>query len=149
MKLVKDYMFSDITSVRENSSLGRVIKTMKLHRLMAIPVVDQNGNYVGCIASQDILNASVPEYMKSMYNTSFMANLDQIIIHLRGILNEEVIKFIDKSCPTVSPSDTMSFAADLLYRHKKSILPVVEGKNQVGWISKIEILSLSLNSDKE
>ena len=95
MKRVKDYMHKDITSVNENSKLRRVIQTMKLHRLSAVPIVDQQGHFKGCITAQDILNASVPEYMKSISNTSFMANLDQITIHLHSILDENAGNYID------------------------------------------------------
>ena len=149
MKRVKDYMHKDITSVNENSTLRRVIQTMKLHRMSAVPIVDQQGYYIGCITTNDILNASVPEYMKSISNTSFMANLDQITVHLRSILDENAGSFLDKKCISVSPEDTMSYAADLLYRYKRTILPVVEGKVQVGWISKIDILYVSLDDEDE
>lgn len=149
MRRVKDYMHKDITSVNENSTLRRVIQTMKLHRLSAVPIVDHQGHYKGSITAQDILNASVPEYMKSISNTSFMANLDQITIHLQSILDEDAGKFIDKKCISVSPEDTMSYAADLLYRYKRTILPVVEGKVQVGWIHKIDILYVSLDNEDE
>jgi hypothetical protein len=43
----------------------------------------------------------------------------------------------------------MSYAADLLYRYKRTILPVVEGKVQVGWIHKIDILYVSLDAEDE
>lgn len=149
MKRVKDYMHKDITSVNENSTLRRVIQIMKLHRMSAVPVVDQQGFYMGCITARDILNASVPEYMKSISNTSFMANLDQITNHLRSILDEHAGNFIDKNCVSVSPEDTMSYAADLLYRYKRNILPVIEAKVQVGWISKIDILYVSLDDEDD
>jgi len=141
---VKDYTYKDITSVNEDSTLRRVIKTMKLHRISAVPVINHLGEYIGCISEQDILNASVPVYMKSIYNTSFMANLDQITIHLRELLDEKAIKFTDAKHPYVSPDDSVSYAGDLLYRTKRTVLPVVEGKMLIGLISRIDILSVSL-----
>lgn len=149
MKRVKDYMHKDTTSVNKKASLRRVIQMMKLHRLSAVPVVDKRGYFVGCITAQDVLVASVPEYMKSIQNTSFMANLDQITVHLHGMLDEVAKDFIDKNCVSVSPNDTMSYAADLLYRYKRTILPVVEDRIQLGWISKIDILSVSLDDESE
>jgi predicted transcriptional regulator len=149
MKTVNDYMHRDITSVGENSSLGQVIRVMKLHRMSAVSLVDQHGYFMGCISAQDVLNIAVPDYMKSIYNTSFMANLDQITKHLKDMLNEKAIRFIKDKCVVVHPMDTMSYAADLLYRNKRTILPVIEGKNQVGWITKIDIISMSLDTDEE
>lgn len=145
MMLVKDYMHKNITSVSKNSALSRVIRIMKLHRLSAVPVVNSKGEYSGCVTAQDILNASVPEYMKMIGNTSFMANLDQVTSHLAGMLNENASTFIDKNCACLKPDDTMSYAADLLSRDKRTILPVVENKKHLGWITKIDIISIPLN----
>ncbi|MCG8582803.1 MAG: CBS domain-containing protein [Bacteroidales bacterium] len=145
MKKIRDYIHRDITCVNENSSLRRVINTMKLHRLSALPVVNKLGEYVGCISEQDVLNEAIPAYMKSMYDTSFMAGLDQITIHLKDKLEHKIIDFIDNDYPYVSPDETMSYAADLLYRQKGTILPVVEDKTLIGLLTRIEILSLSLH----
>jgi predicted transcriptional regulator len=118
---------------------------MKLHRASVIPVVNQFGEYIGCICEQDILDAAVPSYMKSMYDTSFMAALDQITPNLRSVLNEKAINFLDKEYPYVSPNDSMSYAADLLYRVKGTILPVVEGKTLFGLITRIDVLAVVLD----
>ena len=79
MSKVSDFIYRDTTSVNATSDIKRVIRTMVLHRLSAIPVVNELGEYIGCISEIELLDASIPEYMKSIYNTSFMANLNQII----------------------------------------------------------------------
>jgi CBS domain-containing protein len=145
MRRVKDYILKDISSVNENSTLRRVIRTMRLQRQSALPVVNVLGEYVGCITEQDILDAAIPNYMKSIYNTSFMADLDQITSHLQGILDQKASSLIDEKYPWVSPTDSMSYAADLLYRSKGTVLPVVDGKILIGLISSIEILCVSLD----
>ncbi|PWD97533.1 CBS domain-containing protein [Marinilabilia rubra] len=145
MKQVGDYTYRDISSINENSTLRRVIRTMKLHRASAVPVVDSLGEYKGCISEQDILNAAVPAYMKSMYDTSFMAGLDQITVNLAGMLDEKAMNFLDENYPFVSPGDSMSYAADLLYRAKGTILPVVDGKMLVGLITRIDVLAVALD----
>lgn len=145
MRRVKDFLHKDISSINENTTMRRVIRTMRLHRVSAIAVVNALGEYIGCITEQDILDAAIPNYMKSIYNTSFMADLDQITNHLQGILDEKVAGLVDNKYPWVSPNDSMSYAADLLYRSKGAFLPVVEGKTLVGLITRIEILCVSLN----
>ena len=64
MKQVKDFIVKDITSVNENSTVRRAIKTMRLHRLSVVPVVNKLGEFIGCIREEDILEAAVPDYMK-------------------------------------------------------------------------------------
>ena len=145
--LVKDFMHKNLISVSENSTLRRVIRVMKLHRMSAVPLVDAQGNYLGCITAQDILTASIPEYMKMMENTSFMANINQVTNHLKSMLDKKAMLFIDENCAHVHPNDTMSYAADILYRDKRTILPVVEGKKHIGWITKIDIISIPLGDE--
>ncbi len=145
MKKVQDYIYRDITCVSEQSTLARVINTMKLHRLSVLPVVDKLGDYMGCISEHNILNAAIPEYMKSISNTSFMAGLDQVTLHLQKKMNDNILEFVDMEYPYVKPDDSMSYAADLLYRSNGTIIPVVEGRMLVGLLSRIEILSVSLD----
>lgn len=144
MKQVRDYIYKDICSVNENSTLRRVINTMKLHRLSAVPVVNKLGEYVGCIGEQDILNVAIPTYMKSMYDTSFMAGIDQITKHLQKMLDEKAIQFVNEKYPFISPGESMSYAADVLHRQHCTILPVIEGKQLIGLLTRIEVLSVSL-----
>ncbi len=145
MRRVKDFILKDISSVNENSTIRRVIRSMRLQRQSALPVVNNLGEYIGCITEQNIMNAAIPSYMKSIYNTSFMADLDQITSHLHGILDHKATTLIDEKYPWVSPNDSMSYAADLLYRSKGTILPVVDGKLLTGLITSIEILCVSLD----
>ena len=119
---------------------------MRLHRISAVPVVNHLGEYIGCVSDQDILKAAIPEYMKWIYNTSFMADLDQITLHLQKLLDEKAVNFVNKDYPTVAPNNSMSYAADLLFRSQGTILPVVEGKMLIGLISRLDILSVSLES---
>ncbi len=149
MKRVKNYLFKDLSSVCEDTSIRKVINTMRLHRLRALPVVNRFGDYVGCISEQDILEAAIPSYIKSIYNTSFMADVDQIASYLHGILDEKVSTLVDKKYPWVSPDDSMSYAADLLSRTNVPMLPVLKGKLVIGMITRIEILSISLEDKKE
>ncbi len=50
---IKEYILKDLSSVNENSTLRRVIRTMRLQRLSAIPVVNALGEYTGCITEKD------------------------------------------------------------------------------------------------
>ncbi|MBN1951614.1 MAG: CBS domain-containing protein [Bacteroidales bacterium] len=149
MRLVRDYMHKDITSVNEDSTLGQVIRVMKLHRLGAVPIVDKQGHCIGYITARDVLKIAIPDYIKSIYNTSFMANMDQVTNHLKGMLNEKAVRFLDGEYVFLNPTDTMSYAADLLNRQKRTILPVIEDQQQVGWITKIDIISMALDPEEE
>lgn len=149
MKYIRDYIYKDISSISESSSLRKVVKTMRLHRICAIPVVDHLGQFLGVISEKEILHAAIPDYMKSISNTSFMANFDQVINNLKDILDERAEMFIDRDFPIVKPDDTLSFAADLLYRTNHNTLPVVENGIFQGFVSRIDIISGALNGHQK
>lgn len=148
MRLVKDYMTKDIIAVNDSSTLKRLIQVMNLHHMCAVPVVDKMGEYIGCISESDILSSAMPSYMKSIKNTSFLANVDLVSKHLGKILNVPVGKFINIKYPIVNPDDTLSYAADLLFRSQQTVLPVVQNNYLVGLFSKLDFISVSLSSEE-
>ncbi|MBN2166859.1 MAG: CBS domain-containing protein [Marinilabiliaceae bacterium] len=147
MKLVREYMTKDIVAVCNSSTVKRVIEVMVLHRLCAVPVVNKIGEYIGCISESDILNEAMPTYMKSIANTSVLANIDLVTNHLGQIINNPASDFIDKEYPIVKPDDTLSYAADLLFRSKRTMLPVVTGNELIGFFSRLDFLSIPLVKD--
>ena len=147
MKVVRDYMAKDIISVSDQSLLRRVIQVMSRHRMCAVPVVDQLGEYKGCVSESDILSAAMPTYLKSIVNTSFLANIDLATKHLSKILDRPTLEFTDSKYPTVDPNESLSFAADLLFRSKRTVIPVVKDKTVVGLFSRLDFLSISLSED--
>lgn len=144
MMFVKDHMTKDIVSACNKCTLRRVIQIMDLHRMNAVPVVNQMGEYIGCISESDILSTAMPNYMKSILNTSFLANIDLVSKHLRQLLDHTVVDYIDKDYPFVQPDDTLSYAADLLFRTKRNVLPVVKGKDLVGLFRRIDFLTIAM-----
>lgn len=144
--LVKDYTYKDITAVNDDSSLFRVLTTMQRNRVSAIPIVTKTGMYVGCICEQDILNASAPNYMRMLRNTSFMVDLNKMMHHLQKILHEPAIQYIDKNYPTINCDESVAYAAELMYRSKKTVLPVLDKHQIYGLITRIDILSITLKS---
>ncbi len=140
--------YKDITAIHEDATLRRVVQTMVRHRVSAVPVVDKLGNYMGCISEQDILNAGVPDYMKLLKNTSFMANLNRNVKHLKALLEKPAFEFLDVDYPTVDGNNTISFAADLMFRTRRIVLPVLEGRRLVGLVSRIDILSVAIEKDE-
>ncbi len=149
MKKVAEYTYKDITALHENATIRRVIQTMVRHRVSAIPIVDKFGDYVGCVSEMDVLNAGLPHYMKRMKDTLFMAGINKALQHMTRILDSEVKQLIEKDFPTVQVSETISHAAELMYRNARVVLPVLDGKRLVGLISRIDILSVAFEKSNE
>lgn len=144
MMLVKDYTYKDITAVNDDASLFKVLTVMKRNRVSAVPIVTKTGEYVGCISEQDILNASVPNYMSLLRDTSFMAGLNKMMRHLQSILDKPALQYVDKNYPTVQYNDKIAYAAELMYRSKKTVLTVLDNNQVFGLITRIDLLSISL-----
>lgn len=149
MKYVKDAYQRDLTAVSDSTPLVRVIHVMKRHRLNVIPVVDKKGNYIGSISEQDILSEAVPSYVKLMRSTSFMSEINRALRNLEGRIEVPCVEFVNRNYPTLTLNDTLSHAAEVMYREKKVMVPVIEDGQLAGLICRIDVLSFSLNSNLE
>lgn len=149
MMEVKDFMYKDITAVNDNANLYRVITIMHRNRVCAVPILTRTGDYISCISEEDILAASAPNYMSMIKNTYFMADMNKILYNLNEKLNTPAIDYVDSNYPVVKCSDKVTYAIELMYRYKKTVIPVLENNQLVGTISRIDILSAGTNSTKK
>lgn len=145
MKYVKDALQKDLTAVYENTSLKRVITTMKRHRINAIPVVSKTGVYLGCISEQEVLNEAVPSYMKMMRSTSFMSEINKVLSNLVEHLEKPASEFTNKNYPFLQLNDTLSHAAEIMYREKKVLLPVINKGRLAGMICRMDVIYEAIN----
>lgn len=60
--VIGDVMSKKITLVKQDISLGELWKTIFIHRVNAVPVVDSKRKLVGIISKEDVLKLLYPNY---------------------------------------------------------------------------------------
>ena len=124
--LVKNWMSTQIQTVKEEDSLAHVIEVMRKYEIRILPVM-HNGQIVGIISDRDVKKVSIPEHVPP--GTIFSENhtLSAGSVMTKGAIS-------------VSPLHTVEEAAELLLVNKISGVPVLdESRKLVGIITQSDL----------
>ncbi len=115
---VRSFMVADPITITEQASIQSAIAVMKENRIRHLPMVDRQRRLVGWVTLSDLKQGLFP----SMMGEFSMEDL------------------INRNPLVVSPEDDMEVAANLIYKHKISGLPVVQDGALVGVITETDLL---------
>ena len=122
---VKRMMKSSLITTTPDTSIVEVADILKENHIHRLPVLDKKGKLVGVITEKDILHATPsPVSSLSVYEMPYM--LSKLKVH----------DLMTKDVRVVSPDTTVEEAAKIMVEDDLSCLPVVEGEDLVGIVSK-------------
>jgi CBS-domain-containing membrane protein len=96
----------------------------------SLPVVDENGRYVGLFGSHQLLLLALPKAARADQEQSLAFVTEEpkeIVERLKAVGNQSVERYLDKESAAVGPETSIVEALHLLYRHRDD-LPVVDPK---------------------
>ena len=131
---VKNIMTKDVFTLNQLESLSAAKDLMDLARIRHIPIVDDQGKFVGLLTHRDILAATISELAGIDRETQ-----DEIEsgIPIREIMQTDVV--------TVSAELSLKEAARLLLEEKYGCLPVVCEEKLCGIITEADFLRLTID----
>ena len=127
-KLVKDWMTSNTITVSSKSALPDAYWLMLDKKLHRVPVMD-SGTLVGIVTLGDLRRGDPPVG----FNLDVFKTVDKLS-------KMEVHQVMTRNVHTISPTKSLVDAAHLMLKHGVRVLPVLEGENLVGVISRSDIL---------
>lgn len=127
-KKVGELLMGCEVQIRGKTPLKDILRQFKLSLFYSFPVINEKGDFLGMIYKSELLKLIISESFST----------DQIL--QESFVGEIARDFITK-VPTVSPEDTISYAASLMYKHKIITVPVVDGKKFLGLITERDIVS--------
>ena len=119
--IVKDYMTTKLININENQPVYDAIKTLLSNRISGAPVVNEAGKLVGVLSEKDCL--------RIFANGSF-----------HNLPSSNVEDYMSKIVTTINPETDVFTAADIFLKHTFRRLPVIDGDNLIGIISRRDIL---------
>lgn len=144
MLTVADIMTRDVVSVKGSTTVREMAAIFDTMRFGSLPIVDDAGSLTGIVTASDLVEQDRPLHMPTVIS------LFDWIIPLEGesSLQRELNKITAQTAAelasadvvTVTPSDSVSSAAEIMSSKKLHALPVVEGKKLVGMVSRIDII---------
>lgn len=136
--LVNDWMTVAPFTVEHNTSIMDTYKIMKTHNVRRLPVM-KNGRLIGIVTLGDIREARPSNASAlSVWENNYL---------LTKLLVREVMTF---NPITVSPTDSIQSAAQLMLEKKIGGLPVVSDEgNLVGILTESDIFRMVVSSNVE
>lgn len=137
MKLVEDWMNSDVITVSGSSTLPDAYWLMLENDVRRLPVVE-DGVLVGIVTMEDLRRMDPIE----------AAGYD--IIRISNMLAKLPIRqLMTKNPKTIAPTESLVKAAQLMLRNKISTLPVLDGDELVGIITERDIFRAFVESEEQ
>jgi len=137
-------MTKDVVTVSNEATVRELADIFDKQRFGTIPVVDNSGALMGIVTASDLV-----EQGKSLHIPTVISIFDWVIPlesdrNLERELHKMTAQTAGELCSreviTLSPSATVSEAADTMSNHKLHALPVVENGKLVGMIARIDII---------
>jgi acetoin utilization protein AcuB len=111
-------MIPDPITISDTASIQDAIEVMKTNSIRHLPVVDGQRRLLGLVTLADLKQGLIP---------SMLGDLDLADLMIRDPLR-------------VAPDDDVELAAQVIYKHKISGMPVVRAGKVVGIITESDIL---------
>jgi CBS domain-containing protein len=144
---IKEVMIPDLTSVSADTPIKEAIKIMSRQRMVGLPVVDNDQNVIGIITESDIAKACLPGYYKELQNSSFIPDFDQFSQQAKKIAHFPVKEFMTREVFTIEEDTSRTEAANLLFRKRLRILPVVRRGKMVGILTPSSLCKNAMKED--
>jgi CBS domain-containing protein len=136
----KDVMTTPVHVIWQNAPIESAAELMTSAAVTALPVVDAKGGLVGMVSESDLLWHRVP----ADPSAHLRRDLDVTPPRRPG----RVLEVMARQPYTVTPDLDLAEVAALMLRHDVRSLPVVEGRDVVGIVSRRDILRTMVRSDE-
>jgi CBS domain-containing protein len=150
---VNNVMTKEVISLRSSSTVKDAWLTLMEADISGAPVVDDSGGIVGVVSLTDIFRAILERIQKaralreSTMQFQDEAALDkeeirEMSLAIRAVSELKVVDILpkDQKILTVGPGDSLDRAIHLIAEHNINRLPIVQGTQVVGIITRQDII---------
>ncbi len=134
MQTVADIMTAKVVSLREHDNLHQARMLLKEHNIRHLPVVSEDGRFLGILSQRDLLNNAFK--VVEAYGFSKLDTREQ---------RAEVKDFMDPNCQTMPSSASLVEAGAFFVANKHNCLPVVDDGQLQGIVTSVDFVKLSLH----
>ena len=136
-----DVMTRRVLTVEPNASVLKAIGLMLQNRISGLPVIDTNGVLVGLVTEGDFLRRTEtttekrrPRWLEFLIGPGRLAD-EYVKTHAR-----KVDEIMTREPRTITEDTPLEEVVQIMERHKIKRLPVMQGKQLVGIVSRANLL---------
>jgi CBS domain-containing protein len=144
MITAKEIMTPNVITVTEDTSIKELSDLFIKHKVNGFPVVGDTGQLVGIVTEKNLI-----EQNKNLHIPTVIALFDAVIYLESGKKFEEEVKHFNatqvkdiytSNVVSVAPDTSIHEIASLMAEKSIHSIPVVDGKNILGIIGKLDII---------
>jgi CBS domain-containing protein len=146
MATVADIMERDPVTVSPDASVEEVVRTLKVHELPGVPVVNDGGRCVGIVTEADLVlsdeegDLHIPHYIELMGGIVYLEPLRRFEERLRKAIAASAQDMMTEDPVTVEAGASVREAARIIAEEGHNRLPVVEHGRLVGVVTRVDVL---------
>ncbi len=136
---VADFMVPNPVCVRPDFTLSEVDSLINEHRISILPVIDEEGRYMGEINILDILKVGVPDYLMRIGDLKFLKSyepLENLFMKENDIHAGEIMS---KDRKVLEPDDSIVEAVYHMIKDGRRYFCVVENGRLLGVVTAMDI----------
>jgi CBS domain-containing protein len=145
---VRDVMTADVVAVKQDATFKDIATLLRLYRVSAFPVVDDDQVVIGVVSEADLLPKEA-----LVAGSGLPPGRLSVVLHRREFSKAGGVTAADimtRPPITITQDEPVTSAARLMYSCKVKRLPVVtEDGRLVGIISRADVLSVYSRPDEE
>ena len=144
MLTVADIMTRNVVSIKGTTTVREMAGIFDTMRFGTLPVIDDAGNLTGIVTASDLVEQDRPLHMPTVISLFDwiipLEGEESLQRNLNKITAQTAAELASTNAVTVTASDSVSNAAEIMSSKKLHSLPVVDGKKLVGMVSRIDII---------
>jgi len=144
MITAKDIMTEKVITVRPETPIDEFARILIEYRISGAPVVDKDGNLVGIVTENDLINQNkrlhIPTVIRLFYAFIMLESPRKIKDEIKRITAATVWDICTKEVVTVSEDTSLQEIATIMSEKNIHLLPVMRDKSIVGIIGKADII---------
>ncbi len=145
-RLAREVMTSEVVTVSPRTPVTEAAKTLSENHIGGAPVVDNNGALIGIISESDLILRDVklhfPNYISFLDSIIYLESLSKFEEQLKKAVGAKVKDVMTTEVQTVTGDATVEDVATLMVDKDIDRVPVIEGSQVIGIITKGNIVRL-------
>ncbi|WP_062433192.1 CBS domain-containing protein [Herbidospora daliensis] len=138
--LVGDVMTAFPAHIRLGSTIRRAAEVVSVSEVGQLMVIDHDGRFAGSLSEEDLVRAMLPGFDDVTAGGGTLADAFRLFLEKGRALADRVIDpLVVRDTATVSPADELARAAIVMIERGIRRLPVVDGGNLVGTLSRADL----------
>ncbi|HEB13058.1 MAG TPA: CBS domain-containing protein [Actinobacteria bacterium] len=139
----RDIMTNQVVALKPEQTVTEAAKILSEKRIGGAPVL-KNGSLIGIVSESDLIIQDVklhfPTYIQLLDSYIYLGSLTKFEATLRKAVAVKVKDIMTENVKTIGPDAPLEDVATIMADEDINILPVMEGKEVIGIITKSDIV---------